>query len=170
MSENEGRAYGWDEPPIPVTEEDLASSDFVLLPEGVYRYRVEKFERGRHEGDSYFEYPCPKAMLTLSIDGGEHGTATLKKNLFLHTLRKRILCAFFTSIGQRSHDEDLRLNWNAVVYATGLCRIGIREYDTKEKLADGSFKKGKANVLKWFLPPDQESTDTAEPEPELIPF
>lgn len=34
----------------------------------------------------------------------------------------------FTAIGQRKHGEKCRMNWSAVVGATGRCKIGIHEY------------------------------------------
>ncbi len=38
------REFGWDD------EIQNDSTPFEVLPEGDYRFRVEKFERGRHSG------------------------------------------------------------------------------------------------------------------------
>ena len=53
------------------------SPDFIVLPEGEYDFTVKCFERGRYNGGDKVG-PCPKAMLTLSIDTPQ-GEALVKK-------------------------------------------------------------------------------------------
>ena len=51
------REFGWDD------EIQNDSTPFEVLPEGDYRFRVEKFERGRHSGSEKIP-PCNKAILS----------------------------------------------------------------------------------------------------------
>ena len=37
-----------------------------------------------------------------------------------------MLSAFFGAIGQKKHGEPLRMNWNSVIGAKGVCRINKR--------------------------------------------
>ena len=59
---NTNTAMDWDS----TIEND---STFTLLPEGVYPFTVTGFERARHNGSAKLD-PCPKAVLTIEIDGG----------------------------------------------------------------------------------------------------
>ena len=113
---------GWD---ATISEEQT----FVLLPEGEYGFTVKDFRRDRYQPREGSKLPaCNKAILTIEIDGGENGKTTLEHNLFLHKRTEGLLSAFFLSIGQKKHGEPLRMNWNAVVGATGRCRVKVREY------------------------------------------
>ena len=87
------REFGWDD------EIQNDSTPFEVLPEGDYRFRVEKFERGRHSGSEKIP-PCNKAILTLSVNDGAH-SGTVQTNLFLFSRFEWKLCQFFTAIGQR---------------------------------------------------------------------
>lgn len=126
MSTNEERAIGWDEGRISNPKE----SDFCELPPGDYRFEVTKLERGQHNGSEKLT-PCPKAIITLTLDGGELGSSRLTHNLYLHTKTMGLLCEFFVSIGLRKRGDDLVLAWNNVVGRTGLCKIELEEYQGK---------------------------------------
>ncbi|WP_307975914.1 hypothetical protein [uncultured Streptococcus sp.] len=105
------------------------SGEFVSLTPGDYQFTVVNFERARHTPNPQNpgKLPaCNKAIITIQIDTAE-GTATLKHNLFLHTSTEGMLSAFFGAIGQKKHGEPLRMNWNSVMGATGVCRINKRK-------------------------------------------
>ena len=122
------------------------SPDFIVLPEGEYDFTVKSFERGRYNGGDKVG-PCPKAMLTLSIDTPQ-GEALVKKDLLLHSKLEGLLCEFFTCIGQRKHGQRVSMNWNAVTGAHGRCKIGTRVYNGNQY-----------NDVKKFLEP-------AAPQPQ----
>ena len=118
------------------------SPDFIVLPEGEYDFTVKCFERGRYNGGDKVG-PCPKAMLTLSIDTPQ-GEALVNKDLLLHSKLEGLLCEFFTCIGQRKHGQRVSMNWNAVTGAHGRCKIGHRTYNGNQY-----------NEVKKFLEPKQ---------------
>lgn len=122
------------------------SPDFIVLPEGEYDFTVKCFERGRYNGGDKVG-PCPKAMLTLSIDTPQ-GEAFVKKDLLLNSKLEGLLCEFFTCIGQRKHGQRVSMNWNAVTGAHGRCKIGTRVYNGNQY-----------NEVKKFLEP-------AAPQPQ----
>lgn len=122
------RELGWDDQ----IENDGGA--FEVLPEGDYSFTVEKFERARHTGSDKVP-PCNKAVLTLSVTDGTH-SGTVMVNLFLYSKFEWKLCQFFTAIGQRKHGEAIRMNWNAVPGAAGVCKVKIRKWtgtDGKER-------------------------------------
>lgn len=121
-------------------------SSFTLLPEGTYPFTVTKFERGEHAGSDKIP-PCKKAVLTLEIDGGALGTTEITENLFLHSRQEWKLCQFFTAIGQRRRGEQLRMDWNAIVGARGLCALVVNEYTNR----DGDARKN--NRVDKYLEP-----------------
>ena len=103
--------------------------EFVQLTPGDYQFTVTNLERGRHTPNPQNpgKLPaCNKATLTLQIETAE-GIAQLTHNLFLHTSTEGMLSAFFGSIGQKKHGEPLRMNWNNVVGAKGVCRVNKRK-------------------------------------------
>lgn len=114
------RELGWDD------EIEKDSGDFILLPEGDYDFTIESFERGRHPGSDKLP-PCNKAILKLRINTDE-GAAVITHNLFLHTKTEGMISSFFTSIGQKKKGEKIKMNWNAVIGATGRCKVGIRTW------------------------------------------
>lgn len=128
-------ALGWDDV---ISEE---SGEFVLLPDGEYPFRVINFERGYHNGSDKLP-KCPKATLTIEVDGGAKGKAVLTHNLFLSRKTEGLLSAFFIAIGQKQHGQPLRMDWPKVPGATGRCKLGTREY-----------KGNQYNEIKRFLEP-----------------
>lgn len=132
------RELGWDD------EIEKDGSDFILLPEGDYDFKVESFERGRHNGSEKLP-PCNKAILKIRIDT-DNGTALINHNLFLHNRTESMLSAFFMSIGQKKKGEKVKMNWNAVIGAKGRCKVKIREWTG----TDG--EKHKSNDIAKFYP------------------
>lgn len=144
----ENGAFDWDS----MIEND---STFTLLPEGVYPFTVTGFERGHHGGSAKLP-ACPKAILTIEVDGGSLGKASLQHNLFLNKKTEGLLCDFFTSIGQRRRGEQLVMNWAKVPGASGFCKVGVRDW-----VSDRTGEKMQSNEIKRFLEPDQNAAPAA---------
>ncbi|WP_440896262.1 hypothetical protein ACS127_17330 [Amphibacillus sp. Q70] len=139
MSQEIERELGWDD------EIEKSGPEFILLPEGSYNFRVEKFERGRHTGSANLP-ACNKAVLTLKVDGGEHGEATVTNNLFLHSKTEGFLSAFFEAIGQKKEGERVKMNWNMVIGAVGRCELEINRFTSNKG------NEIENNQVKTFLP------------------
>lgn len=119
------REFGWDD----TIQQD--SADFILLPEGLYNFVVKGFERGRHipNPQNPGKLPaCNKATVSIEIEAAE-GSTILKHNLFLHSSTEGMLSAFFAAIGQKKKGEPLKMNWQTIVGARGVCKVGIRTYN-----------------------------------------
>ena len=146
MAETNERELGWDDQ----IEKD---SEYTLLPEGDYDFEVLSFERGRHNGSDKLP-ACNKAILSLRVYG-DAGETQMRHNLFLHTSVEGLLCAFFTSIGQRQKGERITMNWNAVIGSRGRCKVGIRSWLTDKG------EKRESNEIKRFLEPEEPVTSEA---------
>ncbi|MCC9692957.1 hypothetical protein HK253_00735 [Streptococcus agalactiae] len=119
------REFGWDD----TIQED--AKEFIKLQPGDYVFTVTDFERARHTPNPQNpgKLPaCNKAVISLEIETDE-GVASLKHNLFLHSSTEGMLSAFFGAIGQKKHGEPLKMNWNTVVGATGVCSVKNRTYN-----------------------------------------
>lgn len=119
------REFGWDD----TIQED--AKEFIKLQPGDYVFTVTDFERARHTPNPQNpgKLPaCNKAVISLEIEIDE-GVASLKHNLFLHSSTEGMLSAFFGAIGQKKHGEPLKMNWNTVVGATGVCSVKNRTYN-----------------------------------------
>lgn len=138
MSENMGRELSWDD------EIEESGPDFTLLPAGDYNFEVTKFERSRHNGSANLP-ACNMALLTLKIDGGEHGSTTVIHRLFLHSKTEGFLSNFFEAIGQKEEGQRVKMNWPAVFGAKGRCTLEVNTY-----MKDGEERKN--NQVKTFLP------------------
>lgn len=119
------REFGWDDT---IQQE---SPEFILLPEGLYNFVVKSFERGRHmpNPQNPGKLPaCNKATVFIEIST-DQGEAVLKHNLFLHSSTEGLLSAFFGAIGQKKKGEPLKMNWQTIVGARGVCKVGIKTYN-----------------------------------------
>jgi len=117
------RELGWDD------EIENDGPEFILLPPGDYDFTVGKFERGRFTPGPNSKMPaCNQATLELKINSPEHGEVTVFHRLLLHTRTEGFLSNFFAGIGQKKKGEKLRMNWNAVVGATGRCKLVHNKY------------------------------------------
>lgn len=106
-------------------------SDRVLLPDGLYYFTVLGLERTRHmpNPQNPGKLPaCNKAIVSIKIVANE-GETELRHNLFLHSSTEGMLSAFFAAIGQKKKGEPLRMNWNAIIGKTGVCKVGTRQYN-----------------------------------------
>ena len=121
---NFDREYDWND----TIQKD---AEFTLLPEGLYTFTVKRYERGRHTPNPQNpgKLPaCNKATVYIQIVANE-GETELRHNLFLHSSTEGMLSAFFGAIGQKRKGEPLRMDWNAIVGKTGVCKVGVREYN-----------------------------------------
>ena len=118
-------------------------SQFVLLPAGIYDFKVTGFERAWFDGSDKIE-PCPKAVLELTIEAPQ-GTTTIKENLLLSSKVEWKLCSFFRSIGQKKHGVQFKMDWSKVLGAKGRAEIEVNEYDGN----DGTKKKN--NKVKAYI-------------------
>lgn len=122
MSNSYEREFDWN-------DEISQDSEFILLPEGDYKFFVESFERARHTPSAGGKLPaCNKAIVTLLIRTND-GDVRLKHNLFLHSSTEGMLSAFFGAIGLKKKGEPLKMNWNAIAGKDGVCKVGQREYN-----------------------------------------
>lgn len=134
-------------------EEIEKDSEFVLLPEGDYPFKVESFERSRSKGSDKLP-PCNMAVLKIRIDAPNGNSAILTHNLILHTKMEGKISNFFAGIGQKKKGEKLKMNWSIVTGSTGRCKVGIHEY-----------KDNQYNEIKKFYPKDPSyQTDTTQPK------
>lgn len=140
------REFNWDD----IIEND--GGEYVILPEGDYDFKVLSFERERHQGSAKLP-PCNKAVLNIEVTSPQ-GKTTIRHNLFLHSKCEGLLCAFFSSIGQRKRGEKLQMNWNSVTGATGKCKVKIHTW-TKD---DGS--QGQSNEISKFYEKEEKPTFT----------
>ena len=133
---------------------------FELLDEGDYDFTVTGFEKGMHNGSAKIP-PCPKAMLTLSVDTPA-GVAEIKENMILYKTMEWKLSSFFRCIGMKKHGERLVMKWDHVLGASGRAHIVQREYVGN----DGTTRK--ANNVAYFMDQIPEAQDLNDPED--IPF
>ena len=136
---NNGRELSWDS----LIEKE---SEFTLLDEGDYPFRVESFTRGRHGGSAKLP-ACPKAILKIAIlDPSTQKTlTTLEHNLHLHSTVEGLLSSFFIAVGLKKHGEPTKINFEGAVGRTGMCHV----YVDKWKGTDGKDKQN--NKIKYFL-------------------
>lgn len=147
----QGHELGWD-------DEIQQESSFILLPEGDYRFTVEKFDRARHNGSDKIP-PCNKAILHFRVFSPDGNSVLLQENLFLHTKMEWKLSEFFASIGMKQKGQAARMNWQEVNGKSGICHVKIRNYDKK----DGGI--GQANQIeKWYPSYDQPQLAQSAPQ------
>lgn len=147
----QGHELGWD-------DEIQQESSFILLPEGDYRFTVEKFDRARHNGSDKIP-PCNKAILHFRVFSPDGSSVLLQENLFLHTKMEWKLSEFFASIGMKQKGQAARMNWQEVNGKSGICHVKIRNYDKK----DGGV--GQANKIeKWYPSYDQPQLAQSAPQ------
>jgi hypothetical protein len=156
MTDTTERELGWDD------EIEKDGADFITLPEGEYDFEVTNFERERYAGGEKLP-ACNKAVIEIRLDGGTLGSTTIRENLFLHSITEGILCAFFTSIGQRQHGEKLKPNWGTVVGSKGRAKVAIRKYT--KKLDDGSTEERTINQVKRWIEPAGAKASAASDKP-----
>ena len=143
------RELGWDD----TIQND--GEEFVLIPDGIYAYRITKMERGRLAGSTKLP-PCNQASVFIEVST-DIGHKTIEDKLKLHSQMEWLLCAFFRSIGLRKEGEKLQMRWNEVVGKRGWVEIETRSYLTK------NGEERQINSVKRWLPPEEA------PEPPVLP-
>lgn len=141
-----------------MTEADAGAS-FVLLKPGNYPFTVKMLERGRHDGSAKIG-ACPKATITIGIDGGAQGSTDSKVTLILDSTLEWKIGAFFKAIGAPENPSTGKVvvNWNDIIGKQGWCRVETRTYTGN----DG--KQHETNDVKYFI--DPTATVNAGPDPE----
>lgn len=148
---SDGYALDWDS----TVENDGA--EFVLLPEGTYKFSVVDFQRGRFPGSSKIP-PCNKAELTLAVDT-ENGRATVKTDLILYSSLEWKISSFFRCVGLKKHGEVYKPTWDNLIGLTGMAHFKPRSW------TDNNGNERQANDCDKFLDPEetpQTQSKTAE--------
>lgn len=160
---NEMDILGWD-------DEVEEGSPFVLLPEGNYPFVVTKFDRGIYEApagrESKIPANCPKATVSCQFTTESGETTTLTENFFLYKKMQWKINQFFTSIGaQKSADGKVKMNWGAVLGASGTAKVIINNYKDKKTGEDRQN-----NRIDTFNEPTQQAAATGYQQPPVTPF
>lgn len=138
-NESTGRALDWD-------DEISQETEFGVLPEGEYEYKVKSFERAEYEGGDKIS-ACKKAIVYLYIEAPNGDNTVVKEQLLLHSKMEWKLSEFFISIGQKKHGEPLKPRWNEVVGSTGRCKLEIHKWTSS------NGNQLESNRVKKFLEP-----------------
>lgn len=146
--ETQDRELSWDD----TIKND--GSDFEIIPDGNYRFKVVRLEKARFGGTAKLP-ACPQANITITVSNGAGINRSLEEKLKLHSKMEWILCAFFRSLGLRKKDEPLEMKWGEVIGQTGLCEVGHRTFKN-DKGADITVNQ----ISKWLPPEDAPSPAT----------
>lgn len=122
---NPNASFDWD---TPVTSSD----EFTTLPEGTYPFTVKMVERGEYQPKPGAKLPaCKKAMVTLEIDGGALGVATVKENLFFVQSQAWKSRDLLRSVGAIAPDAEQFVANQLLQLAgrRGMCELGTRRGD-----------------------------------------
>lgn len=143
-NQNYTGALSWD-------SEISQESSFTLLPEGTYKFTIEKMERSQYTPSphSSIRDVSPMAELTLRIASPEHGETSIKENLILHTKMEWKISELLLAIGQKKKGEPTQPNWSQIPMSEGWAEVEVNEYTNK----DGQDRKN--NRVKRFIPLDE---------------
>lgn len=128
-------------------------SDFRLLEPGVYPFVIKSLEKSYYNGSGKIP-PCPKALVTLRVNGETDVT----DGLLLDDSLEWKLCQFFNSIGVRKHGETYNPNWDGLVGKAGYVKITNREWVGN----DGNTRQSN-QVDRYLDPADVFTTPTPSP-------
>lgn len=138
---SDGYALDWD------SQVENDGAEFVLLPEGTYKFTIVDFQRGRFPGSTKIP-PCPKAELTLAVETDE-GRATVKTDLILYSSLEWKISSFFRCVGLKKHGEAYRPQWDNLIGMTGLAHFKPRSW------TDNNGNERQANDCDKFLDPSE---------------
>lgn len=141
-------ALNWD------SEISNDGSDFKLLEPGTYPAVVKAVEKSFHNGSDKIP-PCPKAVVTLRVNG----ETDVDTNLLLANEMEWKLCAFFTAVGDRKRGEALRMNWDGLVGKKLHVEVANRSWTG----SDG--KERQSNDIARFIDPADLPAAPAAPAP-----
>ena len=121
------------------------------MPEGVYPFRVESFDREQHNGTPKMP-PCNVANVHMVINyNGDD--VQIDKKLFLLSTNGQLF-AFFRSIGaQTLPDGRIKMDWSKVPGATGYVEINHRSYNGQDY-----------NNIKSFIDPTKQHAQPTQPQ------
>lgn len=148
------RAYGWND-----TIEKPSEDGFTLLPEGTYPFEVRKLERQQFAGSAKMP-ACPKAVISINVDGGPLGSTTVIEHLMLHSKSEWRIAQFFAALGFRDSGEPVQMRWfDQVIGKRGRIVLETRHYKKK----DGT--EGEANGVKTWLATNDQGSQQPAPAP-----
>lgn len=103
------------------------------------------------------------AQLTVTIHGGDKGETSVNCKFFLLKNFQWKLYELFVSAGMADPDaETIRMQWDRIQGATGICHVAQREY-TKQT-GPHAGETGTANEITKFLPPPApKAAEPAQP-------
>ncbi|MEG2533705.1 MAG: hypothetical protein RSB04_11900 [Gordonibacter sp.] len=144
--------YDWDSK----IGEEADEGGFVILPAGEYPFEVTGIERGRYDGNPQKgTKPCPRAIVSIRIHGGDLGSTTIKERINLNKRSAWKIKEFFVSIGLiDAAAKEFVPNWSGSVGCHGICMLKKYQFDGR----DGDIVD--ANDVKKFLPPATGATST----------
>lgn len=139
---------------------EIPDNEFVLLPEGQYKFTVTNKDMGFHQPNPQNPGKMPAGTgfvkLHLTLDGGQLGTATVQDRFFMHPSVNWRIGAFFKSIGMIPEDsKQITLNWDAVIGKTGYCTI---------KHTQGTKEGTTFMNVDRYLKPSQVQNQNATPQ------
>lgn len=135
---SEEQVMDWDSD-IPTDE---GQGEFVTLPDGTEcQFEVKKFVRDRSRAGA----PMAKLELICTADDGRR--AYVHENLTLSPAAIFRVRKFGVAIGHLSPNEPGRIDWDAVIGATGRCRLSVEEWTRR----DG--ENSESNKVKDWLGP-----------------
>lgn len=144
----------WDSP---LEEEER--QEFKDLPKGEYRFAVKSLTKRVSSGNK--TNGAPMASLEFFIfpkeacEGRESVIGIGFDNLIRHTSTDWKVCAFFTAIGDRKHDEVVVPNWDNVPGAEGRAIFVPETYEGKISMK-----------VEKYLPPIEVQAGVIDPVKE----
>lgn len=136
----------------------------VTLPAGQYPFMVQELEKTVYTGDSEkIGKGCPMAILKIVVYGGELGNSSVQDRLYLSDKMEWKLGSFFRCIGQKTHGQSYKMDWNAVIGKEGLCQIKVEKW----KGDDGVERE--SNKIDRYLECDAVKAPT-KPDMSDMPF
>lgn len=151
---DQGHELDWDDV---ITKE---SSEFTLLQPGKYPFEVKSYTRMQYNGSQKQGGlpPCKACELEIIVRDPSNGDEVLiKHRLYLHSRTEGLISQFFVSIGLKKHGEPLKMEWNKVPGATGICNVFIESWKTQ----DGEERK--SNKIKSFCDPAKGTIASTAP-------
>lgn len=126
----------------------------ALLPAGEYDFIVASYslkEFQETDQNTGIETPRKKVELSLIIEVDSE-RYTIKDTLVLKKSWEWKFCQLFKCIGDRKHNEDLRMDWGNIAGKRGRLKLTIENYTNKKK-EDKSI-----NRVKEYLEPSETTT------------
>ena len=127
-----------------------------VILDGDYDFTVADVGRGRFAGSAKIG-PCNKATLSLLVETPA-GTATVRKDLLLHSVVEWKLSEFFRSIGLKKAGEEFKMDWSKVPGSIG------RAHFVQHSYVDKNGNERTVNAVDYFIDPDAGLKPMAEEE------